>query len=985
MSGNIFKITDGIKKSGLLNVLLILISSQVFADYTIPSGTTVDASTLTAQSGVLTINGTLKISSNVNLANFTSVNVNAPSGQIYWSNNSDLTFKSGTNIYINPSSLGCQPTTGNGNASQRLIIGTTIIAVSSDKSSNTTFTFQQFNSQAGLPAFTLTSSTSVCSGSSITATVAPVNTVSGVTYTFQWGILPSSGTFSYNATNTTATITPASGTYIITCVATANSYSVIKATQVTVNATNTWLGVTSNWSDAANWCPSVPTNATNVTIPASTTYPTISSGTVATVNNITIASGATLKVLGKLTVSGTLTNNGTLDITSGTLSMNGTSAQTVDGSWFYNKTISNLIDNNTSSSGLSLSSTLNDTLKISGSLTFGNSIAKLNTNDNLNLLSTVNGTASLGVVGTGNSIAGKVIVDRYISVGNASGEHSKSWQLLATTTNGQTIKQSWMEDQRTASGYGIYLTSPNGTAAGFDAYSVGAAMKYYNPSSNSWVGVSSANNSIYNTAGYMVFIRGDRTVNGTTSTIATPTILRTKGTLLTGTQTPITISAGNYQSIGNPYASPVDFSLLTRTNLDNLFYAWDPYLYGSYGFGGYQTISGTNNWQPVPGGTTAYASGATSKSIQSGQAVFVHSSSATNGTITFNESSKSSSASVNFARKANRTETSQRQFFRASLFTGPDPSALIADGNAVAFDSGFSDQIDGDDGLKIANSGENFGILRYGKFLAVEARAPLVSDDTIFYKISNFRQQTYQLRFEPQNMQTDNVQAFLVDNFLNTSTIISLKDTTFVNISITSNSASSASDRFKIVFKTMNALPVKLTSLTATKKDQTILIQWNVESESGMQKYEVERSVDGNNFSKVGIVAAKNYGTGQYSWTDNNPSPGNNYYRIASVSKDGQIAYSAIVNVVMGKVFESISIFPNPVANGIINLQFSNQPQGNYSVRLFNSLGQILVSENISHAGNNTETIHCKTLSKGIYNLEIKKPDGTTEVLKVLD
>lgn len=985
IAGNI-KITPGIiKKSALLGVIFIFISTNVFADYTIPSGTTIDASTITGQSGVLTINGTLKISSNVYLANFSSVIVNAPNGQIYWTNNSDLTFKTGTSIFIDPASLGCQPISGNGNASQRLIIGSTIIAVSNDKSSNTTFTFQQFNTQGGLPDYTITSSSSVCSGTSITATIAPETTVNGVTYTYQWAILPTSGTFSYNSSKTTATITPSAGNYIITCVATANSYSVIKTIAITVKAGNTWLGVNSNWSDPANWCPAVPTDVTDITIPASTYYPIISSGTTATVNNITISSGATLQVLGKLKVSGTITNSGTLDITNGTLGMNGTVAQTIAGSMFYNKTVNNLIDNNTSSSGLSVSSTLNDTLKISGALTFGNSTAKLNTNDNLNLLSTINGTASVGVVGSGNSINGKVIVDRYVNVGNGSGQHGKSWQFLATPTNGQTIKQSWMEDQRTTSGYGIYLTSPKGTAAGFDAYSPGDAMKYYDPNSNSWVGVSSANNSVYNSAGYMVFIRGDRTVDGTNITAATPTILRTKGNLLTGTQSAISILAGHYQSIGNPYASPVDFSLLTKTNLDNLYYAWDPFLYGSYGFGGYQTISGTNNWQPVPGGTSAYTSGTSRKIIQSGQAIFVHSSSATTGSITFNENSKSSSSSVNFARIANNTETEERQFLRASLYTSPSPDAVIADGNAVAFDTNFSDSIDRDDGLKITNSGENFGILRYGKFLAVEASAPIVSDDTIFYKMSNLRQQTYQLRFVPENMQNDNVQAFLVDNFLNTSTILSLADTTFVNISITSNSASYASDRFKVVLKTFNALPVTLTSLKATKKDEKVLVEWNVENESSMQEYQVQRSFDGNNFITIGNIMATNNGAGKYHWTDDQPASGNNYYRIASVSKDGQITYSSIVKVVMGNSIQAISVFPNPVENGIIHLQFSNQPPGTYSIRLINSVGEVILSKNVNHNGNSSETIRYKNLSKGIYNVEIKKPDGNTEIIKVLN
>jgi hypothetical protein len=121
-----------------------------------PAGSTVDASTLTGQSGVLIINGKLIVSSDVTLSGFTSVIVNAPNGQIYWTNNSDLSFKAGTSIDIDSSSPGLQPTSGSGNASQRLIIGSAIIAVSNDKSSVSTFTFEQFNLQGGLPEYALT-------------------------------------------------------------------------------------------------------------------------------------------------------------------------------------------------------------------------------------------------------------------------------------------------------------------------------------------------------------------------------------------------------------------------------------------------------------------------------------------------------------------------------------------------------------------------------------------------------------------------------------------------------------------------------------------------------------------------------------------------------------------------------------------------------------------------------------------------------------
>ena len=125
-------------------VFSCIICRAAFADYTVAAGSTVNASSITNQSGVLTVNGTLNVSVNTVLPGFTSVIINAPSGQIFWTNNSDLSFAAGISITVNPNAPGLEPTTGNGNASQRLIVGTTIISVSSDNANNASFSFEEF-------------------------------------------------------------------------------------------------------------------------------------------------------------------------------------------------------------------------------------------------------------------------------------------------------------------------------------------------------------------------------------------------------------------------------------------------------------------------------------------------------------------------------------------------------------------------------------------------------------------------------------------------------------------------------------------------------------------------------------------------------------------------------------------------------------------------------------------------------------------------
>lgn len=106
---------------------------------------------------------------------------------------------------------------------------------------------------------------------------------------------------------------------------TANNFCEGTRTMVTatISPSNTWLGVDNNWLNTANWCPGVPTNTTDVTIPNGVAnYPIITTATpvvrsiiIQNAANVTINSGGRLRVYGNINNAGTLTNNGTLAMT----------------------------------------------------------------------------------------------------------------------------------------------------------------------------------------------------------------------------------------------------------------------------------------------------------------------------------------------------------------------------------------------------------------------------------------------------------------------------------------------------------------------------------------------------------------------------------------------------------------------------------------------------------------------------------------------
>lgn len=181
------------------------------------------------------------------------------------------------------------------------------------------------------------------------------------------------------------------------------------------------------------------------------------------------------------------------------------------------------------------------------------------------------------------------------------------------------------------------------------------------------------------------------------------------------------------------------------------------------------------------------------------------------------------------------------------------------------------------------------------------------------------------------------------------------------------------------------ALPVTFVSVKAFSKNENVSLEWKVENESEMKGYRIERSVDGRNFSQAGEVVALNRGAATYQWSDVNTKTGYNYFRIASVSIDGKVSYTEVIKVMVAQANSGIAVYPNPVSNGVINLQLKNKPAGKYGIRLINSNGQTVITKTIQHAaGSSKEPVYYDQLNKGIYQLEVADASGHVETVRVV-
>jgi len=658
----------------------------------------------------------------------------------------------------------------------------------------------------------------------------------------------------------------------------------------------------------------------------------------------------------------------------GTVIFNGVNIQS------YSSISPQIIFNNLTNQNVS-GLNINDSLSVYKELLLANN-SVINLNADITLLSNKDQTASIGQLGTNakmNYGLGRFIIERYINTNTTNGGHLKSWQLISTPAFGETIFDTWQEKgSKTVSGYGTWITDKTGTDNGFDGTSLAPSMKYYDPVTNSWIGISKTNLDLVSAKGYLIFVRGDRGATSINSP-ATPTVLRTRGKIYTPDFLPPAsiVSPGKFQSVGNPYASVIDFSKINSSNIGSYYIAWDPTFGGEYGVGGYQTITAATNFKAVPGNTTNYNSTSDYRNVQSGQAFFVFNYTALPGSVSFTEACKMSGNQ----HLINRELIIERPILFANLISG----GIISDGNAVAFDQKFSNRVDGDDALKMNNSGENFAINTDGKILSVEAHEEAKENDIIFYHLNNLSKQEYQFSFIPENMNTK-LEAYLIDQYLKNEIPVSLTDTTFVNFAVTNDEKSSMQDRFYLAFRATSGPAVfSFSSMNVHPQDENVKIGWKVENENGIKNYQVEYSSDGINFSNIGTVSSQNEISNSYEFIHYQPKPGNNFYRIRINKLNGEVEYKKTVKVWIPEPISFIEVYPNPVQNGVVEIQFRSQPFGKYGFNLYNSIGQKIFSKEMNYDGGNSIQLikPDRNFIYGIYHLEILKPNGDKKVIKV--
>ncbi|MFY0642989.1 MAG: FG-GAP repeat protein [Bacteroidia bacterium] len=169
-----------------------------------------------------------------------------------------------------------------------------------------------------------------------------------------------------------------------------------------------------------------------------------------------------------------------------------------------------------------------------------------------------------------------------------------------------------------------------------------------------------------------------------------------------------------------------------------------------------------------------------------------------------------------------------------------------------------------------------------------------------------------------------------------------------------------------VPYLTVGVLPVEIVYFNVEQQSsETALLQWSTASEFNVSHFAIERSVGDGAFEQMAIVQASGNSTSlnDYTFTDNIAGLfGNICYRIRAYDYDAQ---EQLTEVKCLNISTGLILYPNP-SHGILHLQSGADVVRDYSIEVFNSLGdQCNVSQTGTHSWDMSELV------PGVYLIHI--------------
>jgi hypothetical protein len=179
-----------------------------------------------------------------------------------------------------------------------------------------------------------------------------------------------------------------------------------------------------------------------------------------------------------------------------------------------------------------------------------------------------------------------------------------------------------------------------------------------------------------------------------------------------------------------------------------------------------------------------------------------------------------------------------------------------------------------------------------------------------------------------------------------------------------------------------SSLPVVLSSFTAKKASNQVILNWSTDIETDVSHFVIQKSLNGKDFTDAGILFTDGNSDirKEYNFKDElrNISSGLVYYRLKIVDLDGKYKQSPvrIIRVAEDNAAGSITVYPNPVVSDIRITLSSTWQDKAVNIQVMNANGQSVMQVTNARPGQ-TETINVNTLTAGMYMVKVSNGTET--------
>lgn len=181
---------------------------------------------------------------------------------------------------------------------------------------------------------------------------------------------------------------------------------------------------------------------------------------------------------------------------------------------------------------------------------------------------------------------------------------------------------------------------------------------------------------------------------------------------------------------------------------------------------------------------------------------------------------------------------------------------------------------------------------------------------------------------------------------------------------------------------TLTPLPINFLEFEAKRlSNNSAILNWQVNQEMTTKYFEVERSLDGINFIKIGSVNGNGSTAGNYQFIDNNIAIETTkaFYRIKLIDENNAFKSSNIQLVHFGLNNSNILIYPNPLTSEL-NIELNIEKGETVNITITDMMGKTVFSSDVYTY---KSSLDLSALSNGLYTISIQH-NGVVENYKIV-